>query len=125
MGNSGIDIACKVCTIRLEQQCYQRAWWFRVFREALASGVRFFALVHRIKPDEFLTRAPCCHNCLRFKKNALKTRSPLFCRVDSWINPLFNSIRDSLLTPEELAQAKAFARQAEDSRFAGMLGDKR
>lgn len=124
MGNGGIVIACKVCTIRLEQLCYQRAWWFRAFREVLAGGVRFFALVHWIKPDEFLTRAPCCHNCLRFKKNALKTRSPLFCRLDSWINPLFNRIRDSLLTPEELAQAKTFARQAEDRRFAGISGDK-
>lgn len=119
MGGDGIDIACKVCTIRLEQLCYQRAWWFRAFREVLATGVRLFALVHRIKPDDFLTRAPCCHDCLRFKKNALKTRSPLFFRLDAWVNPLFNRLRDSLLTFEELAQAKSFARKAEDSRFDG------
>jgi len=124
MGNEGIDIACKTCTIRLEQICYQRAWWFRAFREVLASGVRFFALVHRTKPDEFLTRAPCCHNCLRFTENALKTRSPMFRRLDFSINPLFQTIGDSLPTPEERAQAKAFARQAEDSRFPGILGDK-
>ena len=123
MGSDGNDITCRVCTIRLEQLCYRRAWWFRAFREVLATGVRLFALVHRIKPDDFLTRAPGCHDCLRFKKNALKIQSPLFYWLDSWINPLFNRLRDSLLTAEELAQAKAFARQAQDSQFTGTSGD--
>ena len=36
--------ACKICTIRLEELCYARAWWFRAFREVLATGIRLFAI---------------------------------------------------------------------------------
>lgn len=111
------DVVCKTCTIRLEQLCYQRAWWFRIFREILATGVRLFALIHRIRPDEYKTRSPMCQNCLRFKKNALKTQSPLFRRLDSRVNPFFNRVRDSLLTPEELDHARSLARLAEEKSF--------
>jgi hypothetical protein len=113
------DVACKVCTIRLEQLCYQRAWWFRAFRELLATGVRVFALFYRIKPGDYRMRSPLCHQCLRFKKNALKTRSPTFRGLDGWVNPLFNRVRDSLLSAEELEQARSFARQAENTGFTG------
>ena len=27
--------ACKICTIGLEELCYQRAWWFRAFGRRL------------------------------------------------------------------------------------------
>lgn len=114
---------CTICTMRLEQLCYRRAWWFRAFREVLAGGVRLFAWAYGIRPDGFVTRAKCCRHCLRFSKNVLKARSPLFLRLDSWIHPVFNRLRDSLLTPEELAEARTFARLAEDSRFAGTFGD--
>lgn len=116
------DVTCRICTIHLEQLCYRRAWWFRVFREILATGVRLFAAVHRIRPEGFRSRSPACHNCLRFKKNTLKTVSPTFRRIDSWINPLFNKVRDSLLAPEELDRARAFALQAEDKAFKGLPG---
>jgi hypothetical protein len=105
---------CRMCTIRLEQLCYQRAWWFRVFREVLAMGVRLFALARRVRPERYPGRSAFCHNCLRFRKNALKMQSPLFRWLDSHINPLFNRARDSLLTAEELEQARQFARRAAD-----------
>lgn len=110
---SGSDSAvCKLCTIRLERLCYQRAWWFRAFREVLATGIRAFALVYRIDPHDYEGRSKACHKCIRFRKNVLKERSRLFRWLDGYLNPLFNRVRDSLLTPEELDQARAFARQA-------------
>ena len=33
------------------------------------------------------------------------------------MNPLFNLVRDSLLTPDELAAARQLARNAEDREF--------
>ena len=70
--------SCKICTIRLETLCYQRAWWFRVFREILASGIRVFAIAYLIRPKDYLARSPMCFKCIRFRKNALKERSTLF-----------------------------------------------
>ena len=109
--------ACKICTIRLEELCYQRAWWFRAFREVLATGIRLFAVALVIRTDGGKARSTKCHGCLRFRKNALKQRSPLFNWLDGYLNPLFNRARDSLLTPQELEQARALARSRADSDF--------
>ena len=108
---------CRICTIRLEQLCYQRAWWFRAFREILATGIRLFALAYRIPADHHLARSPMCFKCLRFRKNALQARSPLFTWLDGYLNPLFNRARDALLTPEELEKARELARRAADPEF--------
>jgi len=109
--------SCKICTIRLEALCYERAWWFRAFREVLATGIRLFAIAYFIRPTEYRARSPMCFKCLRFRKNALKARSPLFDWLDSYLNPLFNRVRDSLLTPRELDQARRLAKRAEDPNF--------
>jgi hypothetical protein len=108
---------CRICTIRLEQICYQRAWWFRIFREILATGIRGFALAYRIPANHRLARSAMCFKCLRFRKNALQARSPLFNRLDAYLNPLFNRARDALLTPEELEKARELARRAADPEF--------
>jgi len=109
--------SCRICTIQLESLCYRRAWWFRAFRELLATGIRLFAVVYWIRPRDYLARAPMCYKCLRFRKNALKARSPLFNWLDAYLNPLFNRVRDSLLTPEELERARRLARRAEDPSY--------
>lgn len=109
--------ACKICTIRLEQLCYARAWWFRAFREVLATGIRVFALVTRTPADGHGARSAQCQGCLRFRKNALKRRSALFNWLDGHLNPLFNRARDSLLTPDELERARLLARRAEERGF--------
>ncbi len=103
---------CKTCTIRLEMLCYRRAWWFRGFREVLATGVRLFALFCRIHLCDYTMRSPFCHRCLRFKKNALKEQSSLFRWLDAHLNPVFNRLRDSLLTEQELEEARHFAAEA-------------
>lgn len=108
---------CRVCVIRLEHLCYQRAWWFRPFREVLASGIRIFAIIYRVPPDAYATRSPMCQGCLRFRKNAVKKHSRVFNYFDGYLNPFFNRVRDSLLTPEELARARALAHRANDRDF--------
>jgi hypothetical protein len=109
--------SCKVCVIRLEHLCYQRAWWFRPFREVFATGIRLFALVHRVPHDAYAARSAMCHGCLRFRKNAVKKHSPLFNYLDGYLNPVFNRVRDSLLTPEELAWARGLAQRAGERDF--------
>jgi uncharacterized protein (DUF1786 family) len=108
---------CKMCTIRLETLCYQRAWWFRAFRETLASGVRLFAFLYRVQPQGHKTRSAMCDRCFRFQKNEIKARSGLFRWLDGYVNPLFNRVRDSLLTPEEMARMRELARRAADRNF--------
>lgn len=117
------DSGCKICTIHLERLCYRRAWWFRGFREVLATGIRLFALACRIPADRHRVRSPMCFKCLRFRKNALKQRSPLFNRLDARLNPIFNRVRDSLLTAQELERARRLAREAEDPGFGMGLAD--
>lgn len=108
---------CKICTIRLEQLCYRRAWWFRAFREVLATGIRLFALAYAIPADRHPPRSSQCHRCLRFRKNALKERSALFNWLDGYLNPFFNRVRDSLLTEDEKESARELARRAADPAF--------
>jgi hypothetical protein len=110
---------CRVCTIRLLETCYQRAWWFRPFREVFATGIRLAALSHPVPPEVYEARSPLCHGCLRFRKNAARQGSPVFRWLDSWLNPLFNRVRDSLLTPEEIEHARELARRASDPAFNG------
>ncbi|QGM44288.1 hypothetical protein [Methylocystis heyeri] len=115
--NSGPIASCKICTIQLESLCYQRAWWFRAFRELLATGIRLFAIAYRVEPKEYLARSPMCFRCLRFRKNALKLNSPLFDWLDGYLNPMFNRVRDSLLTTDELERARLLARRAGDPDY--------
>jgi len=68
-------------------------------------------------PKDYLARSPMCFKCIRFRKNALKERSALFNWLNSYLNPMFNRVRDSLLTVEELDNAGALARRAADRDF--------
>jgi hypothetical protein len=113
----GSEPSCKICTIHLEKLCYARAWWFYAFREVLASGIRLFAIALWIRTDEDHPRSKMCRRCLRFRKNALKRHSPLFNWLDSYLNPLFNRVRNSLLTPDELECARILASRAANPRF--------
>jgi hypothetical protein len=83
----------------------------------LATGIRVFASAYRLRASEHPPRSAMCYRCLRFRKNALKARSPLFTRLDGYLNPIFNRVRDSLLTPEELDQARDLARRAATTDF--------
>jgi hypothetical protein len=110
---------CRICAIKLQELCYPRAWWFRPFREVLAAGIRLFALFHPVPPEASEARSPLCRGCLRFRKNAVRQGSPVFRRLDAVLNPLFNRVRASLLTPQEIEHAREFARRAGDPEFHG------
>ncbi|MBS0356974.1 MAG: hypothetical protein JSR83_24080 [Proteobacteria bacterium] len=109
--------SCRICTIRLEQLCYWRAWWFRAFREVLATGIRAFAFAYAIRAEDHPARSPMCYRCLRFRKNAIKERSPLFNWLDAYLNPIFNRVRDSLLTEQEKEHARQLAQRAANPDF--------
>ena len=108
---------CKICTIHLEQLCYERAWWFRIFREVLATGIRCYAFVYGIRADQYTMRSSMCKRCLRFRKNILKEKSGVFNWLDGYLNPIFNRARDSLLTEAEKEFARQLAQLAADSSF--------
>ena len=109
--------SCKICTIHLEQICYERAWWFRVFREILATGIRCYAFIYGVRADQYTMRSPMCNKCLRFRKNILKEKSNVFNWLDGYLNPVFNRARDSLLTEEEKEFARSLAHRAADPSF--------
>jgi len=103
---------CKTCTLQLVRLCYQRALWFRLFREPLLAGMRLLSRWHRINPRDYKVRKQECYGCIRFMKVALKEKSPTFRWLNNRVDPLFNRLRDSLLTEEEIAAASAFAGEA-------------
>ena len=113
-GQARKDVRCNTCTLKLVSRAYQRAPWFHLVREPLKWGMRLFAWVHRIDPQEYRVRTPACTGCLRFYKVALKERSPVFRRLNDWVNPLFDAWLERFITPDELAQAQAYARRASD-----------
>jgi iron complex outermembrane receptor protein len=115
------NAVCKLCTIRLERLCYQRARWFRAFRAVLAGAVRVWSLFHPVAPDLYLCRSKECHACIRFRKNVLKEESRIFRWLDGYINPLFNRARDSLLTPQEMNAAREHAKRAGSHMAIGIL----
>jgi hypothetical protein len=103
-------VRCNNCTIRLVRVCEGRAWWFGPARFPLVLGMQAMAWMHRIDPHVYDLRSDECLGCLRFLKLELKERSPIFRRLNKLINPHFDRIRDSLLTPEERAEARQRAR---------------
>lgn len=101
---------CNTCTIRLVRLCYERTWWFRVFREPLVAGMVIMGRIYRVKPEEYEVRSQECQGCIRFLKTALKERSSLFRLLNSLIDPLFNRLRNSIVSEQELQEARDHAR---------------
>lgn len=103
---------CGSCTLKLVRLAYGRSWWFIAFREPLLLGMRVMARAHGIDARRYPVRNPACQGCIRFMKNELKQKSPTFRWLNDHINPLFNRLRDRLVTDEEKAEAKQFATEA-------------
>ncbi len=103
---------CRHCTYKLVAIAYQRTRWFRLFREPLIIGMRFFAWRHRIDVSQYMMRTEACNNCIRFYKTALFGKSASFRWLHSRINPVFNSLIPKIVTEEERRQAKKYAEAA-------------
>ena len=101
---------CTTCTIDLVELCYTRSVLFRVFREPLVCGMRILAWVHCIDSRHNELGKEECRGCIRFMKTALKERSFVFRAFNFIINPAFNTFRNSLVSKEEIAEARLKAR---------------
>lgn len=106
---TGKPVRCNTCTIDLVRLASRRAWWFGPARAPLVLGMRAMAWLHRVDPGAYALRSEECRGCLRFLKLELKERSRVFRVMNDLINPHFDRIRDSLLTPEEIAESRAKA----------------
>ena len=104
-------VKCNTCTIDLVELCYKRSVLFRVFREPLVCGMRILAWVHCIDSRHFEVSKEECRGCIRFMKTALKERSFVFRAFNFIINPAFNAFRNTLVSDEEIAEARLKARQ--------------
>lgn len=106
--------ACNTCTWRLVRLCYGRAPWFRLVREPVVLGMRVMAWWHDIERGRGRRGHPDCDGCVRYMKDRLKRESSAFRWLNSRINPLFNRIRDSIVTKEEVEDARRFARETSE-----------
>ena len=104
-------IICKNCASRLARWCYERHWWFRVVREPLLLGMRIMAWWHGIDARKHVVRNPECHGCIRYMKAELEEKSAAFRFLNTHIGKRVNKLRDSMLTQEELDEAKRYARE--------------
>ncbi len=77
-------------------------------------GMKALSRYHGINPKEYDVRTEECYGCVRFIKNALKDKSPGFVWLNEIVNPVFNRIRDSIVTEQEKVKAVDFARSAMD-----------
>ncbi|MFH0919656.1 MAG: nitroreductase [Fibrobacterota bacterium] len=110
-------LICNTCTIRLVQTCYKRTWWFIAFRTPMVWGMKIMAWWHDIDPGRHTVSNQACQACIRFMKNELKEKSPLFVWLNERINPVFNRVRDGIVTEDEKAEAKQFAKNAMEKQM--------
>jgi len=118
MNDPGKYSVCKHCTYKLVAIAYQRAPWFRLFREPLKLGMRWLAFIHRIDAKEYQMRTPGCYQCIRFYKTALSGKSISFRWLHNRINPIFNKLIARIVTDEEKKEAKRYADAASEGRIS-------
>lgn len=104
-------VVCKNCASRLAKWCYERYWWFRLIREPLLLGMRILAWWHGIDVHKQQVRNPECRGCIRFMKSELEKESPTFRFLDNYIGKKVSKLRNSLLTQQELDEAKRYAKE--------------
>ena len=109
-------IVCKNCASRLAEWCYAQHWWFRLIREPLLMGMRSMAWWHGIDARKHGVRNPECHGCIRFMKNELEEKSSTFRFLNEHLGKKVNKLRDSMLTQQQLDEAKRYAREAMEEK---------
>ena len=103
---------CTTCTIILVKTAYDRAPWFRIVREPLRCGMVIMGYLYDVNPDDYLVKSDGCRNCVRFIKTGLKEKSALFRFLNGIINPVFDSIMETIVSEEEVLEAKKHAKEA-------------
>jgi len=109
--NNGYAV-CSTCTIMLVRASYSRAWWFRIIREPLRYGMVIMGWLYGVNHSDYLVKNQECQGCVRFIKTGLKERSSLFRVLNVILNPVFDWILETIVSEEEVLQAKKHAREA-------------
>ena len=118
------NAVCNTCTLKLVAIAYRKKPVFRLFREPLKMAMRTLSWLYRIDPNEYEVRTPSCHGCIRFYKLALKEKSGIFRWLNNKINPLFDSMLESIVTEEELRSAKDYGKNAVNGKISAEESDK-
>ena len=105
-------VVCKNCALMLARIVYRRHWWFPLVREPLLLGMRILAWRHNIDARSHGVRNPECRGCIRFMKDELEEKSPLFRFLNDRIGSKFTALRDARLTQAERDEAKRYAQEA-------------
>jgi hypothetical protein len=109
--NGGYAI-CTTCTIRLVKTCYHRAGWFRIVREPLRYGMVIMGRIYGVKHNDYRVKSEECKGCVRFIKTGLKEKSSIFRFLNGIINPVFDRIIETIVSEQEVLEAKKHAREA-------------
>jgi hypothetical protein len=104
-------VVCKNCALFLVRRAYGKHWWFRLVREPLVWGMRILAWWNGIDARSHAVSNPECHGCVRFMKAELEEKSPTFRFLNDRMGTWFRTTRDSMLTQEELDEAKRRAKE--------------
>lgn len=112
------NAVCNNCTLKLVTIAYKRAPWFRLLREPLKLGMRFLARLHHVNTEEYAVRTIACYHCIRFYKVALKEKSVTFRWLHKWVNPLFDHFLEKVVTQDELAHTKIYAKAASNGNLS-------
>lgn len=100
---------CNTCTIQLVAIAYSRAPWFRLVREPLKWGMLAMGWLYRVDARAWPVHTPGCAGCVRFTKTGLRERSGLFRQLNARINPLFDRVLESIVTAQEVEEARRYA----------------
>jgi hypothetical protein len=106
------NLVCKICTIRLVEAAYARAWWFRLVRGPLRLGMLLLGKLYGVNTGAYEVRSPACRGCPRLVKLELKEKSALFRLLNNLVNPYFDRLLERLLTEREQAEARSYAERA-------------
>jgi hypothetical protein len=104
--NERTTVVCRICMIQLMRSARRKRWWFPFVREPLVWGMRLLARLNGLPVKSYAASNPECRGCLRFIKADLEAKSPTFRFLNRFIGPIFQSIREPLLDPVEVSQAK-------------------
>ncbi|MDD2805835.1 MAG: hypothetical protein PHV33_09790 [Elusimicrobiales bacterium] len=106
------NLVCKICTIKLVEAAYARAWWFRLVREPLRWGMLLLGRLYEADLEVYDVHSASCRACPRLTKLELKEKSALFRLLNNLVNPWFDRLLERLITERELQEAKDAAERA-------------
>ena len=118
MNAAAKNVTCNHCTYKLVAIAYQRAPWFRLFREPLKLGMKWLVFWHRIDTGKYQVRTPGCSGCIRFYKTALFEKSATFSWLHNQINPIFNKLIARIVTGEERRSAGTYAKAVSEGTLS-------